>query len=57
MDSSNLVIFTISSFALGAILLMTKNSVHPKFKRGLATAAVFMIAVAFIMVIYTLFTL
>ena len=34
MDSSNLVIFTISSFALGAILLMTKNSVHPKFKRA-----------------------
>lgn len=57
MNSSNLVIFIISSFSLGAILLMTKNNLHPKFKRGLATAAIFMIAAAFIMVIYAMLTL
>ncbi|WP_019638803.1 hypothetical protein [Paenibacillus fonticola] len=53
MESSNLIIFIISAFALGIVLILTKNQVPPKIRRWLAIFASLMIAFAFILVIYS----
>lgn len=55
MDNSNLLIFVICAFALGVVLILTKNNIPPKLRRGSAIAALVMVATAFIMMVYSLF--
>lgn len=53
MDNSNLLIFVICAFALGVVLIMNKDNIHPRLKRGLALTTAIMIAVAFGLIIYS----
>lgn len=57
MDNSNLFIFMICAFALGVALILSRNNVPPRLRRGFALTAVIMVAVAFILMIYSLFTM
>lgn len=55
--SSSLLVFIISSFALGIVLILTKDNIPQKLRRGSAIAAIVMISAAFILMIYSFFTL
>lgn len=47
MNNENLTIYVVLVLCLGAVLIMTKDRVPPKLKRGMAMAAVVMILFAF----------
>ncbi|MBE9914358.1 hypothetical protein G8C92_09980 [Paenibacillus donghaensis] len=57
MEYNSILIFIISAFCLGAVLIMMRNSVPQKLKRGLAGTAAFMILIAFILIVYSLFNM
>lgn len=57
MDNSNLFIFMVCAFALGVVLIWSRNNVPPRLRRGFALTAVIMVAVAFILMIYSLYTM
>jgi mannose/fructose/N-acetylgalactosamine-specific phosphotransferase system component IIC len=57
MDTSNILIFIITAFALGAVVVMTKNNIPPKLKRGLAITTIFMVVAAFSLIVYSFWTL
>jgi len=57
MDSSSYLIFIICAFCLGLVLILSKNSVPPKLKRGLAITAIVMIVTAFILIVYSFLSL
>lgn len=54
MDNENLVIYIIVVLCLGAVLVMGREKVPPRLKRGMALTAVILIALAFIFIIYSL---
>lgn len=54
MNNENLTIYVVLVLCLGAVLIMTKDRVPPKLKRGMAMVMVVMILFAFIFVIYSL---
>jgi uncharacterized membrane protein len=54
MDRENLTIYVISVLCLGAVLIMAKDRVPQKLKRGMALTAVMMILLAFVFIIYSL---
>ncbi|MBA9086315.1 mannose/fructose/N-acetylgalactosamine-specific phosphotransferase system component IIC [Fontibacillus solani] len=53
MDTSNLLIFIISAFALGVVIIMTRDRIPAKMRRGLAITATIMVALAFCLIIYS----
>lgn len=55
--SSNLLIFIISAFALGVVLIMSRDRIPAKLRRGMALTATIMVAVAFCLILYSFFTL
>lgn len=55
MNSSDVTIFVIVAFALALIVLMSRNNIPPKFKRGLALFSLIMVVVAFILIIMSFF--
>lgn len=57
MEYSSTLIYIISAFCLGAVLILMKNSVPPRLKRGMAGTAAVMILIAFILIVYNLFTM
>lgn len=54
MNNESLVIYIIAVLCLGAVLIMSKDRIHPRFKRVMALTAVIMIALAFVFIIYSL---
>jgi hypothetical protein len=54
MDNESLVIYVIVVLCLGAVLVMGKDKLPPRLKRGMALTAVIMIALAFIFIIYSM---
>ncbi|AIQ68235.1 hypothetical protein [Paenibacillus graminis] len=54
MDNENLVIYIIVVLCLGAVLVMGREKVPPRLKRGMALTAVVLIALAFVFIIYSL---
>ncbi|WNS46171.1 hypothetical protein [Paenibacillus sp. MMS20-IR301] len=54
MNNESLVIYVIVVLCLGAVLVMSKDKMPPRMKRGMALAAVILIAFAFIFIIYSL---
>ena len=54
MNNESLVIFVIVVLCLGAVLVMGKDKMPPRLKRGMALTAVILIALAFIFIIYSL---
>ncbi|WP_162944125.1 hypothetical protein [Paenibacillus aceti] len=57
MESSNYLIFIICAFCLGLVLILSKNSIPPKLKRGLAITAIVMIVAAFALIVYSFLSL
>ncbi|WP_342565507.1 hypothetical protein NST84_10425 [Paenibacillus sp. FSL R7-0345] len=54
MNNESLVIYIVVVLCLGAVLIMSKDKLHPRLKRGMALTAVILIALAFIFIIYSL---
>lgn len=54
MDNGNLVIYIVVVLCLGAVLVMSKDKVPPRLKRGMALSAVILIGLAFVFIIYSL---
>ncbi|WP_410511825.1 hypothetical protein PaeBR_17435 [Paenibacillus sp. BR2-3] len=54
MDTENLTIYVIVVLCLGAVLIMGKDKVPPRLKRGMALTAVILIMLAFVFIIYSL---
>jgi uncharacterized membrane protein len=54
MDNENLVIYVVVVLCLGAVLIMGRDKMPPRMKRGMALTAVILIAFAFVFIIYSL---
>ncbi|MEK5029407.1 MULTISPECIES: hypothetical protein [Paenibacillus] len=54
MDNENLVIYVVVVLCLGAVLIMGRDKMPPRMKRGMALTAVILIAMAFVFIIYSL---
>ncbi|AIQ46416.1 signal transduction histidine kinase [Paenibacillus sp. FSL R7-0273] len=54
MDNESLVIYIIVVLCLGAVLIMSKDKLPPRLKRGMALTAVILVALAFIFIICSL---
>lgn len=57
MDPSTSFIFIVVAFALGLVLVMKKDTIPARLKRWLALFAIVMIAFAFFIILFSLFTL
>lgn len=57
MDYSNAVIFIILAFSLGLIMIMNKDRIPSKIRRGMALTSIALILFAFIIIVYSLFTM
>ncbi|MGM1046911.1 MAG: hypothetical protein ACQEXX_12290 [Bacillota bacterium] len=57
MNYTNAVIFIILAFSLGLIMIMNKDSIPQKIRRGMALTAVALILFAFYIIVYSLYTL
>ncbi|WP_223069927.1 hypothetical protein [Paenibacillus caui] len=55
MNSSDVTIFVIVAFAMAIVVLLSRNNIPPRFKRGLALFSVFMVVAAFALIIYSFF--
>lgn len=53
MDPSTTLVFIILAFALGAVLIMGKNSIPPSLRRWMALTAIIMILIAFILIVFS----
>ncbi|MBH5318216.1 hypothetical protein I6N90_10390 [Paenibacillus sp. GSMTC-2017] len=57
MDATTSIIFIIAAFSLGAILVMKRDTLPPKLKRGMALVSILLIAFSFFLIVYSLFTM
>lgn len=57
MDYTNAVIFIILAFSLGLIMIMNKDRIPQKIRRGMSLTAIALILFAFCIIVYSLFTL
>ncbi|UNK17087.1 hypothetical protein MNQ98_21750 [Paenibacillus sp. N3/727] len=57
MNYTNAVIFIILAFSLGLIMIMNKDSIPQKIRRGMALTAVGLILFAFYIIVYSLYTM
>lgn len=55
MDSSALL-FILSSFALGIILIVSRERIPARLRRGMAAIAVLLILFSFFLIVYSFFT-
>lgn len=55
--SSNILIFIVSAFLLGVVIIVKKDSLPQKLRRPLAIISILMIAFAFFLIMYSLLTL
>jgi len=53
-DSSTLI-FIISSFALGVILILSRERIPNQLKRGMAILSILLILFAFFLIVYSFF--
>ncbi|MCM3627166.1 hypothetical protein M3194_07295 [Paenibacillus glycanilyticus] len=56
MGSAN-VIFIISAFVLGGLIILKRDSMAPKLRRWMAIISIVLIAFAFFLIVYSFFTL
>ncbi|MDT3426939.1 putative membrane protein [Paenibacillus forsythiae] len=56
MNNESLAIYVVTVLCLGAVVIMSKDRLDPRLKRGLALITVVMIALAFVFVIFDLLT-
>lgn len=55
MDTATTIIFIICAFSLGAVLVMKKDTIPPGMRRGIALAAIVMVAFAFFLIVFSFF--
>ncbi|WP_169306588.1 hypothetical protein [Cohnella pontilimi] len=55
MASSNLL-YIIAAFALGAVLIFMREKIPPQLRRSLAIVSIALIAFAFFLIVYSLYT-
>ncbi|TYP71140.1 hypothetical protein BCM02_11090 [Paenibacillus methanolicus] len=55
--SATTIIFIIAAFSLGLVVIMQRNNIPPKLRRGLAIASIAFIAFAFFLIVYSLATM
>lgn len=51
------IVFIIAAFSLGAIVVMKRDTLPPKMRRGMALISIALIAFAFFLIVYSLFTM
>ena len=56
MADSSTLIFIISSFALGVILILSRERIPNQLKRGMAILSILLILFAFFLIVYSFFT-
>ncbi len=56
MADSSTLIYIISSFALGVILILSRDRIPNRLKRGMAILSILFIAFAFFLIVYSFFT-
>jgi hypothetical protein len=52
----NILIFIISAFVLGAVLIMKRDTIPPSLRRIMAIIALALVAFAFFLLVYSFFT-
>ncbi|MEC0128077.1 MULTISPECIES: hypothetical protein [Paenibacillus] len=57
LDSSNVVIFIILAFCLGIALILGRNSIPDRLRRGMALTATLLICFAFFLIVYFLYNM
>lgn len=57
MDYTNAVIFIILAFSLGLIMIMYKDRIPLKIRRGMALTSLVMILFAFYIIVYSFITM
>ena len=55
MNTTESAIFIISAFVLGGVIMLYRESIPARLRRGLALTAIFLIAFAFFLIVYSLF--
>lgn len=55
--SSNILIFIVSAFLLGIVVIVKKDSLPQRLRRPLAIISILMIAFAFFLIMYSLLTM
>lgn len=56
MVDSNMIIFIISAFALGVILILMRDRLPARLRRGMAVTAILLILFAFFLIVYSFIT-
>ncbi len=57
MDTTNIVIFIILAFSLGAIMILNRDRIPARLSRGMALIAAAFILFAFYLIVYTFINL
>ncbi|GBF72860.1 hypothetical protein PA598K_01135 [Paenibacillus sp. 598K] len=57
MNTTTSVIFIVSAFVLGGVIMLYRESIPDKLRRPLALSAIGLIAFAFFLIVYSLFSL
>lgn len=56
MTDNSTLLFIISSFALGVILIVSRERIPQQLKRGMAILSIALILFAFFLIVYSFFT-
>lgn len=56
MADSSTLIFIISAFALGVILIVSRERIPVRLRRGMAILSIVLILFAFFLIVYSFFT-
>ncbi|ANE48306.1 signal transduction histidine kinase [Paenibacillus swuensis] len=51
------LLFIIVAFSFALVLILSRNNIAPGFRRGLALAAIVMVAFAFFLLVYSFFNM
>jgi threonine/homoserine/homoserine lactone efflux protein len=54
VDSSTLI-FIISAFALGVVMILSRERIPSRLRRGMAIASILLILFAFFLIVYSFF--
>lgn len=57
MDYTNVVIFIILAFSLGLIMIMNKDRIPARLRKGMAITSIIMVLFAFFLIVYSFFDL
>ncbi|THF79941.1 hypothetical protein [Cohnella fermenti] len=56
MEDNPTLIFALAAFVLAAVLIWQRDNIPQKLKRGMAIISLVLVAFAFFLIVYTVFT-